>query len=524
MRKTFYLSVAGLTILYTLSYFFFPLFLYSLVLTLPLVTLGIVDCCQEAHTIRRNYPILGNFRYLFESIRPEINQYFVESDTNGTPLNREERTLIYQRSKKVRDTIPFGTKKNTYEAGYEWVEHSINCKHLEPREMRVTVGGKDCLQPYSASILNISAMSYGSLSSHAVMALNKGAKEGQFAHNTGEGGISPHHREYNGDLIWQIGTGYFGCRNSKGGFDEELFAERASADQIKMIEIKISQGAKPGHGGILPKSKITPEIVAIRNVPSDQDVISPPSHSEFTTPLELMDFIARLRERSKGKPIGFKLCIGKRSEFISICKAMLETGIKPDFITIDGGEGGTGAAPVEFSNSIGSPLYDALVFVDNTLRGFNLKNDIKVIAAGKLTSAFGMIKRIAIGADILYSARAFMLSLGCIQALKCNSNTCPAGIATQDSGLVKGLSVEKKYKRVYYFHSEMLRAFSELLGAMGLDSPDELTPSMIQYRIRYNEVQNYAELFRFIEEGSLLDKRIHPSFRKLVDQASTHTF
>lgn len=424
-------------------------------------------------------------------------QYFVETDTEGRPISRMFRSIIYQRSKKVNDTTPFGTQMDVYSAGYEWMDHSMFARKADTldRHPRVLVGGPQCKQPYSASLLNISAMSYGSLSKNAVLALNKGAKLDNFAHNTGEGGLSSYHLEHGGDLIWQIGTGYFGCRNENGDFDAEKFKEKASLDNVKMIEIKISQGAKPGHGGILPAIKNTPEIAEIRGVKPNTAVHSPPSHSAFSTVIGLMEFIDNLKVLSGGKPIGFKMCIGKKQEFNDLCAAMIETGIKPDFITVDGGEGGTGAAPVEFSNSLGMPLRDGLSFVSDTLIKFGLKKDIKLIASGKIFTGFHIARVIALGADMVNSARGMMLAIGCIQALRCNNNTCPTGVATQNKALMKGLDVEDKAKRVSNFHHETLHAFIELVAAAGICKPEELTRSHINRRVSMNKVMTYDEIF-----------------------------
>ncbi len=479
--------------------------LWSFILIAPLILLGISDILQNKHAIKNNFPIIGHGRYLLEKIRPEIMQYFVETDTEGAPINRMFRSLVYQRAKKTNDTVPFGTQMDVYRVGYEWLDHSMYaCGHIDVNpHPRVTVGGSDCKKPYSASLLNISAMSFGSLSKNAVLALNKGAKMGGFAHNTGEGGISPYHLENEGDLIWQIGTGYFGCRTKDGNFCEDTFAKKAITDSVKMIEIKISQGAKPGHGGILPAIKNTEEIAKIRDVEPHTDVNSPPSHKAFTAPVELMNFIQLLRDKSEGKPIGFKLCVGKKEEFIDLCKAMISTGIKPDFITVDGGEGGTGAAPVEFSNSLGMPLRDGLAFVVDTLTGFDLKKDIKIIASGKIISGFHIARIIALGADMVNSARAMMLSIGCIQALQCNNNTCPVGVATQNKSLMKGLNVGDKANRVANFHHETLHSFSELIAAAGVSSPEKLKREHINKRIKPNTVLKYNEIFPYAEVGSL---------------------
>ena len=470
----------------------------------PLIALGIYDNWQRRHAVIRNFPVIGRARYWMETIRPEIQQYFVESDTSGRPFSRELRSVIYQRAKVATDTRPFGTIRDLHEVGSEWIAHSLLPKHPPKEEPRILIGEGRCSQPYAASTLNVSAMSFGSLSKSAILALNGGAKLGGFAHNTGEGGISPYHLEPGGDLIWQIGTGYFGCRTAEGGFDRGQFAHKSKFDSVKMIEIKLSQGAKPGHGGILPGAKVTPEIAKIRGVPRGKDVISPPSHLAFCTPKGLLDFIVQLRELSGGKPIGFKLCVGQPSEFLSICKAMIETGIVPDFITVDGAEGGTGAAPMEFSNSIGMPLTDGLLFAHNALLGCGLRDKIRVICSGKIVTGFNMIQRMAIGADLCSSARAMMFALGCIQALKCNTNHCPVGVATQDPDLVRGLDVVGKTPRVFNYHRHTVNSFLEILGAAGLSHPDDLHPRHIQRRVSPTEVQNYGRIYQYLEPGELL--------------------
>ncbi|HLW29278.1 MAG TPA: FMN-binding glutamate synthase family protein [Brumimicrobium sp.] len=477
----------------------------------PLILVGYFDIFQRKHSIRRNFPVIGNLRFILESIRPEIMQYFVENDTDGRPINRLDRSLIYQRSKKVNDTAPFGTQLNVYDVGYEWMDHSIYAKNRKEidHDPRVLIGGVDCKQPYASSIMNISAMSFGSLSMNAVLAMNKGAKMGGFAQNTGEGGISPYHLQYGGDLIWQIGTGYFGCRDKEGNFNPVSFEENAKIPNVKMIELKISQGAKPGHGGLLPASKNTLEIAAIRHIEPFTEVHSPNTHSSFSNATELMYFIKKLRDLSGGKPVGFKMCIGKQVEFTDICEAMIETGIKPDFITIDGGEGGTGAAPVEFSNSIGIPLRDGLAFAVNTLRGYDLKKDISVIASGKVFSSFDIARLIAIGADSVACARAMMLATGCIQALLCHKNTCPVGVATQDKRLMRGLDVEDKAKRVANFHSQTVYSFIELMAASGVVTPKELKRVHVNRRVEMDKVKKYSEIYPLIEVGSLIkDKDI----------------
>lgn len=471
---------------------------------LPVIALGLYDIVQRKHTILRLYPVIGHLRFVFESVRPEIQQYFVESDTNGQPVSREFRALVYQRAKGQRDTRPFGTVFDVYRDGYEWVNHSLSPKPIRNSNPRIRFGGKDCTRPYEASPLNISAMSFGALSRNAIMALNKGARTGGFAHNTGEGGISPYHLKYGGDLVWQIGTGYFGCRNTEGGFDETLFAENARQDVVKMIEIKLSQGAKPGHGGILPAVKLTQEIADIRHVPMGQDVVSPPAHTAFSTPIGLLEFVASLRELSGGKPVGFKLCIGRKVEFLAICKAMLETGITPDFITVDGAEGGTGAAPIELTNSVGTPLRDGLVFVHNALLGTGLRNSIRIIASGKALSAFHLLRLMTLGADTVNVARAMMFALGCIQSRHCNRDTCPTGVATQNPARYKALDVDLKATRVANYHASMIENLTELIAAAGLDGLEDLRPWHINRRVDGTDIRNYAELYPCIADQCLL--------------------
>lgn len=506
MRKAFVALAAFLVTATVMISLAWPPFFWAFIFVGPFVLLGIYDLYQPKHSIVRNYPVFGRLRYFAEELRPKVYQYFVESDTNGKPFSRLSRSLIYQRAKKETDTIPFGTQLDVYENGYEWLSHSIAAishHELDPNP-RVIIGGPECKQPYSASIFNISAMSFGSLSENAIRALNGGAFMGNFAHNTGEGGISDYHMAEKGDLIWQIGTGYFGCRHHDGTFNDEAFEERSHREQVKMIEIKLSQGAKPGHGGILPAMKVTPEIARIRLVKEGYDVLSPPSHSAFSTPLEMMDFVKKLRTLSGGKPVGIKLCIGRKSEFFAICKAMIKTGIYVDYITVDGGEGGTGASPQEFSNAVGMPLREAVAFVYDVLTGFGLKKHIKIIAAGKVSSGFDIIKNIALGADACNSARGMMFALGCIQALECNTNTCPTGVATQDPSLMKGLVVEDKKARVFNYHRLTVASAIELLGAAGLRHPYQLSRAYINRRISPNVMQSYIETFPYIPEGSLL--------------------
>jgi glutamate synthase domain-containing protein 2 len=468
--------------------------------------------------------LAGRIRYLFEAIRPEINQYFVESNSDGKPFSREQRSIVYQRAKKQLDTLPFGTQLDVYESGYEWIHHSMAPVHVDPKALRVVIGNAQCKQPYNASIFNISAMSYGALSKNAVLALNGGAKDGNFAHNTGEGGLSPYHLAPGGDVIWQIGTGYFGCRAKQGGFDPGLYKENAQRPSVKMIELKISQGAKPGHGGILPARKVTEEIARIRHVPMGQDVNSPPAHSAFSTPVGMLEFIAQLRELSGGKPVGFKICVGKRREFFAVCKAMLKTGIYPDYIAIDGGEGGTGAAPLEFSNHMGMPSVEGLIFVHNALVGLGIRQHMRIFSAGKLLTAFEIVKRMALGADLCYSARGMMLALGCIQALRCNANVCPAGVATSDPYLVEGLVPGDKRIRVKNYHEETVKAVAECLGAMGVSHTSELRPWNIMHRVGREEVRHYAEIYNFLEEGELLRDQIPEAYGRAFRAAAAESF
>jgi glutamate synthase domain-containing protein 2 len=524
MRKLFW--IASTLVFFTIIGLssIWPKAILALIVAGPLFVLGVIDVFQTRQSIRRNFPIIGHGRYLMELIRPEINQYFVESNRDGVPFDRERRSIIYQRAKKQLDTLPFGTQGDVYAQDYEWINHSLAPKPVPHEPPRVLIGGPGCERPYSASLLNVSAMSYGSLSKNAILALNQGAKTGGFYHNTGEGGLSPHHLAPGGDIVWQIGTGYFGCRNFDGTFNEEQFKKRSTLPNVKMIEIKLSQGAKPGHGGILPASKLTQEIIDIRGVEPGKDVISPPAHSAFSTPEELMLFVEKLRKLSGGKPVGFKLCIGKRREFMAIGKAMLKTGILPDFITVDGGEGGTGAAPIEFSNSVGTPLKEGLVFVHNTLTGIGVRDKIKIIAAGKVTTGFHMATLMALGADLCNSARAMMFALGCIQALRCNSNKCPTGVATQDPELVKGLHVPNKALRVASFQRETVHSLLEVVGASGLSNPNELKPWHIMRRTTPTEVRNYDEIYGFLRSGDLLKSEVPEGYARAWSAAQAETF
>jgi len=507
MRKWFILGSIGVTALLIVWSYFWIDALFLFILVAPVIFMGIMDMVQTRQSIRINFPVLGRLRYVFEDLRPKIQQYFVESDTDGAPINRNERSVIYQRAKKQIDTVPFGTQLDVYAEGYEWITHSIAPKdfHKMDHNPRIKFGGRDCKQPYTMSVLNVSAMSFGSLSKNAIMALNAGAKIGGFAHNTGEGGLSPYHLEPGGDVIWQIGTGYFGARSEDGKFSDDAYTKNATRPNVKMVEIKLSQGAKPGHGGILPAKKNTPEIAAIRLVKAGTTVFSPPFHSAFSTPEELLRFVKKLRDLSGGKPVGFKLCIGRKTEFLSICKAMVKLGIYPDFITVDGGEGGTGAAPPEFTNFVGMPLLDALAFVDNSLRGFGIRDEMRIIASGKVLTGFNILRAMALGADTCNCARAMMMALGCIQALECNKNTCPTGVATQDPYFMKGLVVEDKKQRVANFHKNTVESFVELMGAMGIDSPEKINRTHVYRRVFMNMVKTYEEIYPTIPDGCLLE-------------------
>ncbi|HVY67199.1 MAG TPA: FMN-binding glutamate synthase family protein [Gammaproteobacteria bacterium] len=470
-----------------------------------LVAVGVRDMLQDQHSILRNYPLIGHLRFLLEFVRPEIRQYFIESDNEETPFSRQQRSIVYQRAKAEPDKRPFGTQLDTQAEGYEWINHSLVPTNIPSHDFRVTIGAsKSCTQPYSASVFNISAMSFGALSGNAILALNGGAKKGGFAHDTGEGSISPYHRVHGGDLVWEIASGYFGCRDERGRFDEQKFAQSARDGQVRLIEIKLSQGAKPGHGGVLPGAKVTAEIAATRGVPPGVDCVSPSSHSEFSTPAGLLQFLERLRQASGGKPTGFKFCVGHPWEWFAICKAMLETGILPDFIVVDGKEGGTGAAPLEFVDHVGTPLQEGLQLVHNTLVGLNLRDRVRIGCSGKIISAFDVARAMALGADWCNSARGFMFALGCIQAQSCHTGSCPTGITTQSPLRQKALVVPDKLERVYRFHRHTLEALRELTQAAGLMHPNEFSPMHIVRRVSHSDVRLLANTLPQVEPGALL--------------------
>ena len=471
-----------------------------------LVGLGWRDTRQRRHAVLRNYPIIGHLRFLMEFVRIEIRQYFIEADNEATPFSRQQRSLVYQRAKGQADKRPFGTQLDVHASGYEWINHSMNPSVLATHDFRVAIGagGTSCTQPYEASIFNISAMSFGALSANAIRALNAGAKKGGFAHDTGEGSISEHHRAHGGDLIWEIGSGYFGCRNDDGSFNAERFQANAADPQVKMIELKLSQGAKPGHGGVLPGAKVTFEIAAARGVPKGQDCVSPARHGAFATPREMMLFIERLRRLSGGKPTGFKLCIGHPCEWFALCKAILDTGILPDFIVVDGAEGGTGAAPLEFTDHVGAPLQEGLLLVHNTLVGLNLRDKIRIGCAGKVISAFDIARAMALGADWCNAARGFMFALGCIQAQTCHTGTCPTGVTTQDPVRQRALVVPDKAERVYRFHLQTLQALKELTQAAGLEHPNRFSMAHLVRRVGKREVGLLSSLMPPLKTGQLL--------------------
>lgn len=497
---------------------------WALWITVPLLLLALWDVFQPRHTLRRNYPLIARVRWLSEDLRPYVRSYFVEGDLEGRPYSHDERALIYARAKNELDTHPMGTELDVYSDEYRWLGHSIVPNANVPETWRLRIGGPDCKLPYSSALLNISAMSFGSLSARAIEALNKGAKIGNFAHDTGEGSISPYHRTYGGDLIWELGSGYFGCRDDNGRFDPARFADQAQNDQVKMVEIKLSQGAKPGHGGMLPAAKVTAEIAATRGVPVGRDVISPAAHPEFSTPIQLLEFVSKLRDLSGGKPVGMKLCVGQPHEILCVTKAMLQTGIRPDFIVVDGAEGGTGAAPLELTNSVGMPLREGLIWVRNALVGASLKQDIRLGASGKVYSGAGMAELLGYGADWCNAARAFMFALGCVQSMQCHTGRCPTGVATQVPWRQKGLVVEDKAERVANFQRHTLHALREIVVAMGLESPWKITPMDMRERVNSARADAVDRIYAFVEDGALLADPDSTSMARQWAVASAESF
>ncbi len=500
MRNTILTILFGITVAFGVLVYFIPQIGTIILLSISglLSLIAIYDSIQTKHSLLRAFPLVARLRWLFEEERDKIQQYFIEDNLNGTPINREKRSVVYQRAKLQKDTVPFGTQHNVYSKGYEFVKHSLFPKdHHHINGEKVVFGSDKCTQKYESSIINISAMSFGSLSKNAIMALNQGAKMDGFAHNTGEGGISPYHLQ-GGDLIFQVGTGYFGAGKSVDGkrvFDDAIFKENATRPEVKMIEIKFSQGAKPGHGGILPAKKNTPEIAKIRAVEPGTQVDSPPSHSAFSDFKGMVTFIDKVRNLSGGKPVGIKFCVGNNEEIEEMFKTFSEANNYPDFISVDGGEGGTGAAPLEFTNYIGTPLVEGLVFVNKLLVKYKLKNNIRVIASGKAVDAFDIVKYLALGADAVGMARSFMLSLGCIQARECNLDTCPVGVATQDASLVEALVVEKKNVRVKNYHNKTVAAVKEMTAAMGIESIADIKPSQVYRRRKDEEIVSLEEVY-----------------------------
>ena len=528
MHYSRYYAWLSTAILAILSFAYSP---YLAIVFAGLFLIGLMDVTQGSHSILRNYPLIGHLRFLLEYIRPEIRQYFLENDEEKIPFSRNQRAMVYSRSKKDNDKRGFGSIKSMYGPEGEWLGHSNSPCHPDPSAFRIQVGGSGCLQPYSLSIFNISAMSFGSLSPNAIRALNRGAKLGGFAHDTGEGSISSYHREFGGDIIWEIGSGYFGCRDDRGRFSEEKFSSQVADPQIKMVEIKLSQGAKPGHGGVLPGAKVTAEIAITRGVAVGEDCISPAHHAEFSSPLELMSFIARLRKLSGGKPVGFKLCVGQPWEFFGIAKAMLETGICPDFIVVDGSEGGTGAAPVEFTDHVGMPLREGLRLVHNTLVGINKRSEISIGASGKIISGYDIIRAIALGADWCNSARGFMFALGCIQSRSCHTDKCPTGVATQDLTRQRALVVPDKAERVFAFHKNTMASLAELIGSAGMMHPKQITPDYLMCRDGSGKATSFSSQLPTLNPGVLL-QGIDPAiqhdlpaeFRLYWNRAQTNKF
>ena len=506
--------VPGLQILFGL--------LTAICVVLSLV--GFHDLTQTRHSILRNYPVLGHLRFFFEKIRPEMRQYFFEDDKDGRPFARDKRAIVYQRAKKALDKRPFGTVLDSYEADFEWLNHSMAPAPVSHEPFRVIVGEGRCSRPYSSSMLNVSGMSFGAISPNAIRAMNKGAELGNFAQVTGEGAVSPYHKEHGGDLIWQIGSGYFGCRADDGGFHAEKFRDTATLDQIKMIEIKLSQGAKPGHGGVLPKAKITAEIAQTRGIPMDRDCVSPAHHTAFSTPIEMMEWITKLREMSGGKPVGIKFCVGHRWQVLALMKAMMETEQGPDYIVIDGAEGGTGAAPLEFADHIGMPMRDGVHFVHNALVGCNLRGNVRLACSGKIVSGFDIVRAIALGADFCHAARAFMFAVGCIQAQACHTGHCPTGVATTDPRRWRAIDAGDKAQRVASFHRLTIEALAETIAAAGLKHPNEIDPRFLWRRTDPQSAATFADLYPALQPGELLDGTSNPHFRGPWSRSTSESF
>ncbi len=523
MRRKWYLAFGFVVVFFMLRAVVWGHDDWIPVFIIPLMIVGIYDVMQTKHTILRNFPILGHFRFMAEFVRPEIQQYFIANDEEELPYSREVRSLVYQRAKNVRDTIPFGTSRDILAIGYTWVLHSLAPKSVVEVEARILVGGPDCTKPYLASRLNASAMSFGALSAPAIMAINMGAKLGNFAQNTGEGGLTTYHLQ-GGDLVLQLGTAYFGFRDENGHFDEKLFKEATRRDEVVMTEIKLSQGAKPSEGGILPGVKVTEEIAQFRKIKQGQDALSPAAHSAFNTPVELLKFVQKLRNLSGGKPVGFKLCVGRKENFFAICKAMLMTNIYPDFITVDGAEGGTGAAPVEFANHVGEPLDAGLFFVHNALVGIGLRDKIRIICSAKIASGYDMVLRVAMGADLCNCARPMMMAVGCVQAKQCHSNTCPTGVTTQNKRLQRGLVPEEKKLRVAAYHHNTMYSFLQIVGAMGLTNPSHLSPDYIMRRISTQVAKPLSEIYEYLKPGELLGDKIPELYKKTWALADPEAF
>ncbi|HLG88833.1 MAG TPA: FMN-binding glutamate synthase family protein [Alphaproteobacteria bacterium] len=523
-RYITYTLVLSATVIFLVLAFVHAAFLPFFAIALFLAAVGTHDLIQTKHSILRSYPIAAHIRFLLEDVRPEIRQYFLESDTDGTPFARDTRSIVYQRAKSQLDKRPLGTQLDVYGPRYEWLNHSLSPSDPAKEPFRIKVGGPDCKRPYSASVFNISAMSFGALSANAIRSLNKGAKMGGFAHDTGEGGLSRYHREFGGDIVWEIGSGYFGCRNADGSFSTERFADQVAVDQVKMVEVKLSQGAKPGHGGVLPAAKVSEEIAEARGVPMGIDCVSPARHPAFSTPIGLLEFVARLRELSGGKPTGFKLCVGHPWEFLGICKAMLASGIYPDFIVVDGKEGGTGAAPLEFVDHMGMPLQEGLMFVHNALVGLGIRDRIKLGASGKIITAFDIARTMAMGANWCNSARGFMFAIGCIQAQSCHTGRCPVGVTTQDPIRQRSLVVSDKAERVYNFHRHTLEALNEVVAAAGLDHPNDLRPRHFLRRVGASRVETYDQTYRFLEPGEILAGTDDPRYRDTWRVAQADSF